>query len=63
MKFHVWFTTSNYEPWSLATLDSETEVEKLLNTYAGNPEFEFKVVHGREIKFKPVDIATKYVKA
>jgi len=61
MSYFVWYKTAEYEGISTKRFESITTTEDFLNELAGNPEFWFQVICGHEVKFKPVEIATKYV--
>jgi len=62
MKFFVWFTTYKHDPERLEVFNSEADLLEFLNSNAGNIDFSFMVVEGREVPFKPVSVATKYVR-
>jgi hypothetical protein len=62
-KYFVWFSLDKLEPFELTELASEAEVVAFLNRHAGNAEFRFRVVHGNEVAFKAVTVATRYERA
>lgn len=57
MKWFVWWSTDEYAGDTLDVFDAEEDVVKHLNEYAGNSDFKFRVVNGKEVKFKPVEVA------
>lgn len=60
MNFFVFYSTCKYEPFDLKRFETEGEVLAFLNSKAGNSDFRFSVVLGREMTYKPVEVATKY---
>lgn len=60
MKFYVWWSTGKYDGEILSVFDREADVLELLNTHAKNTDFEFTVVRGEELKFKPVAVVQAY---
>jgi hypothetical protein len=61
-KFFVWYETGEYDAREMEVFDSEVDVIDFLNARASNEELRFTVIEGREVKFKPVSVATKYVR-
>ena len=60
MKYFVWWSTGKYDAHIMSIFDHEKDVLELLNKHADNTEFQFTVVEGSEIKFKPVTIVHAY---
>jgi len=60
MKYYVWWSTGQYDGDNLSVFGIEQKVIELLNKYAGNSDFEFKVIYGKEVNFKAVKTATVY---
>lgn len=63
VRFYVWFSTGKYDPMCLSDFDTEKQVIAFLNEHAANDEFSFTVVHGSEVRFKPVTTAVSYKRA
>ncbi len=60
VNFFVFYVLAQYETYSFLSFDSEPELLVFLDANAGNHEFKFRVIEGREVEFVPVEIATAY---
>lgn len=60
MKFYLWYRTGEYDPKVLEEFDDEAAVLNFINERAGNPDFEFKLVRGKEVVAEPVEIVKAF---
>ena len=63
MKYYIYWSSGRYEGQNFDTFDTEKDVLAFLNAHATNTDFDFRVVEGREVKFKPVSVVQAYQKA
>ena len=57
MKFVVLYRAEAYGEETFQEFNTEAEVRSFVEQNAGNENFKFRVVEGREIKINPVRIA------
>lgn len=62
MKYLLWFSTAEYEPMILQEYETESELLFAINNMVDNPDFTFRVFRGSEIKYKAVQVVTRYEK-
>ena len=62
MSYFVWWSDQEYEHDQLTVCDTEAMVVTLLNAHAKSEHLQFVVVEGRRVEFKPIEVATRYVR-
>lgn len=58
--FFVFYRTNEFEPEILQECETIEETTTLLNQWAHLPDFKFRVIEGKEVKFKPVQVVKAY---
>ena len=60
MRFFVTYWTYRYDGPGEKVFDTIEQVLAFLNQHAGNPDFTFKVIEGREVEFEPIELVKAY---
>ena len=60
MKYHMRYSLYEYEEWSDKVFDTEEDMLSFINSHASNPHFNFDVIRGTRLEFRPVERVKAY---